>query len=89
MQADTLQLVALITGIGAPVLAAGGAFWAVKYGLNGAKENIKDIKAGMGKLLDGQHRTEIAVAEVRTEMRETQKWVGALEQRLERHMEDE
>ena len=85
---ETVQILTLVAGIGGPVLAAGGAFFAVKFGLNGAREDIREIKEGVRELEKCQHRQEVAETEVRTDLRETKVWIGAVEQRLERHLAD-
>lgn len=85
---STAQVLTLVAGIGAPVLAAGGAFLAVKYGLNGAKDDIKEIKDDVKLLKDCWHKTEVCITEVKTELRDTRSWVGAMEHRIERYIED-
>jgi len=85
--AEAIEVLTLVAGIGGPVLAAGGAFFAVKFGLNGARQDIGEIKRDVKELADCQHRSEIQVTELAVGLKDTRQWVGAVEQRLERHCE--
>lgn len=84
IQSIPLDLVATIaTGI----LAVGGAFAGVKYGLNGARKDITEIK-GISKGLEaGQSEVRVSVARIETGLEATNARVGRVENRLERHIE--
>jgi len=83
---ETMQIVTLVAGIGGPVLAAGAAFFAVKFGLNGARADIREIKEVVRELDKRQHRQDVSQAEMKAENRDTRGRVGVVEDRLERHL---
>lgn len=76
-----------IAAVAIPAVTLAGAFFGVKYGLNGARKDIGDIKAGVKELHTGQTDLRVKVAEVCTELKETKGWIGSIENRLERHIE--
>ena len=91
---EAMGTVQIILAIGTPVATVAGAYFALKFGLNGTKRDIADtrndvgkISDGIGALKEGQTEVRIKVAEIATDLKETKGWVGSIDNRLDRHIE--
>lgn len=70
-----LSGIQVLVGLAVMIAGPGGAAWvAVRVSLNGARQDIRDIKTSVGQLAEKQGTTSVAVA--RLEER-----VGSLEDR--------
>ena len=69
---DGLQLLILVVAVATPFLTAGFSFGAVKKGLNGAREDISEIKTTVGAMdsrLTTMDERAVKAALERTEIR--------------------
>jgi hypothetical protein len=88
----------IVVGVGGPILILAGNFFAVKYGLNGTRSDVREIKTDVKSLMEGQaevkagltgcqtdiqaNRVEVRNVERRSEARDSD-----IEGRLDRHIE--
>ena len=91
---DTMTALQIAFGVGTPVATVMGAYYVLKFGLNGARKDIKGtredvtkIKQSVNDLKEGQTEVRVKMAEIATRMEDTRSWVGTIDQDLKRHIE--
>ena len=87
LTAETIGHIQIAFAVGTPVVTVAGAYFALKFGLNGQRKDIKEIKAGTSSLREGQTEARVEIAKIATGLADTRGWVGKLDDRLDRHIE--
>ncbi len=88
----------IVVGVGGPVILLAGNFFAVKYGLNGAREDVREIKKDVKTLMEGQTEVKAGLTGCQTEIgnihrevkgvdRRSEERDREIESRLNRHIE--
>lgn len=72
---------------GGSIVIGLGAFFGVRYGLNGAQKDISEIKGGVGSLNEGQTKMRVSVGRIEASLVATDERVDRVETRLDRHIE--
>ena len=91
---DAMGAVQLVLAIGTPVATVAGAYFALKYGMNGqskdiarTREDVGEIKDGMGVLKEGQTDLRVEMGKLGTSLDDSRSWIGKVDDKLDRHIE--
>lgn len=94
------QLSDLVLGLAVltPVLTVTGAYWSVRFGLNGTKKDVADIKASqtagfaevksdLKELRQAQDKTSLSLGVCQANHARDQEWIREIDGRLNHHLE--
>ena len=91
---DTIGTIQIVLAIGTPVATVVGAYFTIKFAVNGQAKDIKHTRETMGEIKEdtsllkvGQNELRVELGKATQSLDDTRGWVGQVEQRLDRHIE--